>query len=246
MSTNVVMPQLGESVVEGTIGKWLKQIGDPIEQYEPIMEVITDKVTTEIPSPAAGTLLQILVPEGTTVKAGTVLALIGAKGEQAAASPVPVYAATAATPTAPSPAGARNGEHEHNGHGARRLTPVVARMIAEHHISDAELGTIRDLVREAASRKKTSKRSSPGAARRRRSPRPPQTFRRGNNPAPASCSGRRKRSLAHPPLLRGRRNRRPPSKRRRPRRARETLSRSLRCAKRSPITWSAPRRSPRT
>ena len=59
MTTNIVMPQLGESVVEGTVGKWLKQVGDKIEQYEPVMEVITDKVTTEIPSPASGTLLQI-------------------------------------------------------------------------------------------------------------------------------------------------------------------------------------------
>ena len=76
MATNVVMPQLGESVVEGTVGKWFKQVGDKIEQYESILEVVTDKVTTEIPSPAAGTLLQILVQEGTTVKAGTVIAII--------------------------------------------------------------------------------------------------------------------------------------------------------------------------
>ncbi len=82
MATNVVMPQLGESVVEGTIGKWFKQVGDTIEQYESIMEVVTDKVTTEIPSPAAGTLLQITVPEGATVKAGTVLAVIGQPDEQ--------------------------------------------------------------------------------------------------------------------------------------------------------------------
>ncbi len=142
MPTNVVMPQLGESVVEGTIGKWFKQLGDRIEQYEPIMEVITDKVTTEIPSPAAGTLLQILVPEGATVKAGTVLALIGAQGETVPASPVPVPETAAAAPAAPPAAGANGGEPPHNGHGAPRLTPVVARMIAEHHITDAELATI--------------------------------------------------------------------------------------------------------
>ena len=81
MATNVVMPQLGESVVEGTVGKWFKKIGDKIDLYEPIMEVVTDKVTTEIPSPAAGTLLQIVVPEGTTVKANTVVAVIGEPGE---------------------------------------------------------------------------------------------------------------------------------------------------------------------
>jgi pyruvate/2-oxoglutarate dehydrogenase complex dihydrolipoamide acyltransferase (E2) component len=158
MATNVVMPQLGESVVEGTVGKWLKQVGDKIEQYEPIMEVVTDKVTTEIPAPAAGTMLQIVVPEGATVKAGTVVAVIGAQGEkvptapagpqaaatgsQSAAAPAP---APSARPPAPVPAGTTP-EHPsgepHNGHGTKRLTPVVARMISENNISDAELGTI--------------------------------------------------------------------------------------------------------
>src|SRR5512140_341810 len=96
MATNVVMPQLGESVIEGTVGKWLKQAGDAVEQYESIMEVITDKVTTEIPAPASGTLLQILVPEGETVKAGTVLAVIGQPGEKVSA------------PSTPGSAGARD------------------------------------------------------------------------------------------------------------------------------------------
>ncbi len=145
MATNVVMPQLGESVVEGTVGKWLKQIGDKIEQYEPVMEVVTDKVTTEIPAPAAGTLLQILVPEGATVKAGTVLAVIGAQGEQVASSPPP-SAEKSAEPAASSPAKGRDGgEVKGSGNGqsgAKRLTPVVARMISENNISDAELATI--------------------------------------------------------------------------------------------------------
>ncbi len=147
MATNVVMPQLGESVVEGTVGKWLKQIGDPIEQYEPVMEVVTDKVTTEIPAPAAGTLLQILVPEGATVKAGTVLAVIGAQGEPVAAPAGSKGAASAATaPASPAPASAaptRGGDGGGNGHGgAKRLTPVVARMISENNISEAELADI--------------------------------------------------------------------------------------------------------
>lgn len=134
MATNVVMPQLGESVIEGTVGKWLKRVGERVEQYEPILEVVTDKVTTEIPSPASGTLLQILVNEGVTVKAGTVLAVIGAAGETipapSPAVPTPVASSAAVTPT-PTPA------------RASRFTPVVARMIAEHHITDAELATIR-------------------------------------------------------------------------------------------------------
>src|SRR5512142_2354831 len=124
MATNVVMPQLGESVVEGTIGKWFKQVGDKIEQYEAIMEVVTDKVTTEIPSPAAGTLLQILVPEGATVKAGTVLAMIGAAGEQpqgggetapqpaAQVNPQPAAPASSAPMPSAQPANAPQGAPE--------------------------------------------------------------------------------------------------------------------------------------
>ena len=79
------MPQLGESVVEGTITKWLKAVGDPVEEYEALLEVNTDKVDTEMPSPASGVLLARLVEEGTLVHAGTVLAWIGAPGEKIAA-----------------------------------------------------------------------------------------------------------------------------------------------------------------
>ncbi|MGB8648094.1 MAG: biotin/lipoyl-containing protein, partial [Anaerolineae bacterium] len=163
MATNVVMPQLGESVVEGTVGKWLKQVGDPIELYESVMEVVTDKVTTEIPAPAAGTLLQILIPEGETVKAGTVLAVIGQPNEQVAAptsiasanAPQEAAAgrnvaapasATAAPETPRAPALAPSvtsgeGGKKSNG-GAMRLTPVVARMISEYTITQDELQTI--------------------------------------------------------------------------------------------------------
>jgi 2-oxoglutarate dehydrogenase E2 component (dihydrolipoamide succinyltransferase) len=81
MTTNVLMPQLGESVVEGTVSKWLKREGEAIKEYDPILEVNTDKVDTEIPAPATGTLLKVFVPEGTTVKAGTLLAVIGQPGE---------------------------------------------------------------------------------------------------------------------------------------------------------------------
>lgn len=81
MPVQVIMPQLGESVDEGTISKWLKEIGDEVKEFEPLLEVITDKVDTEIPSPAEGTVLAILVSEGTTVNAGTLLAWIGGEGE---------------------------------------------------------------------------------------------------------------------------------------------------------------------
>ncbi len=84
MATEVIMPQLGESVVEGTITKWLKAVGDPVEEYEALLEVNTDKVDTEVPSPASGVLLARLVEEGTLVHAGALLAWIGASGEQIA------------------------------------------------------------------------------------------------------------------------------------------------------------------
>lgn len=155
MSTNVVMPQLGESVVEGTVGKWLKNVGDPIAQYEPIMEVITDKVTTEVPAPAAGTLLQILVPEGTTVKAGTTVALIGQPDESIALitqSPVsglqsPVPGLQSPVSTLQSPVSnlqslKPTGSGLPMGSARNRFTPVVARMIAEYNIGDAELQAI--------------------------------------------------------------------------------------------------------
>lgn len=145
MPTNVVMPQLGESVVEGTVGKWFKQVGDKIEQYEPIVEVITDKVTTEIPSPASGTLTQVAVSEGTTVKAGTVLAVIGGAGEPAPAPSIPTQAAPSAPTASLSPAAVAKPQAAapvQRGDGAKRLTPVVARMISEYNISDTELGSI--------------------------------------------------------------------------------------------------------
>lgn len=81
MPIQVLMPQLGESVIEGTVSKWLKDIGDEIEEFEPLLEVNTDKVDSEIPSPAGGKILAILVKEGTTVEAGTLLAWIGEEGE---------------------------------------------------------------------------------------------------------------------------------------------------------------------
>ncbi len=137
MPTNIVMPQLGESVVEGTVGKWLKNVGDTVALYEPIMEVVTDKVTTEVPSPAAGTLTQILVPEGETVKAGTVVAIIG-QAEQVAAS----LTESPNHPTTSNQSPVSSPQSPANGSARNRFTPVVARMIAEFNISDAELRTI--------------------------------------------------------------------------------------------------------
>ena len=113
--TDVQMPQMGESIVEGTLTKWLKKAGDRVERDEPLFEISTDKVDTEIPSPAAGTLAEILVQEGVTVGINTVVARINdgaGNGAQAAApaaaapAPAPPAAAPAPAPAAAAPAAA--------------------------------------------------------------------------------------------------------------------------------------------
>ena len=111
MATSVTMPALGESVTEGTVTTWLKQVGDTVELDEPIVEVSTDKVDSEVPSPVAGVLLEILVPEDETVDVGTEIARIGDASE-ASAAPAASAAAPVAAPAAPvtapveAPAGA--------------------------------------------------------------------------------------------------------------------------------------------
>jgi pyruvate dehydrogenase E2 component (dihydrolipoyllysine-residue acetyltransferase) len=97
MSTNVMMPQMGESIAEGTIVRWIKRVGDAIDKDEPLFEISTDKVDAEIPSPGAGVLLEIKVKEGETVPVNSVVAVIGGAGEKAAA-PAPAAAAGGAPP----------------------------------------------------------------------------------------------------------------------------------------------------
>lgn len=147
MSFTVTMPQLGETVTEGTILRWAKQVGDAISEDEILLEISTDKVDTEVPSPTAGTILEILVPEGETVAVGTPLVVIGAAGEKAgaaapeAAAPVPAEPATevvisttpteapaaAAVSTPPAPVPASAGD-------LGMLSPVVRRLAAEHGV----------------------------------------------------------------------------------------------------------------
>jgi 2-oxoisovalerate dehydrogenase E2 component (dihydrolipoyl transacylase) len=130
--TSVKMPQLGESITEGTISRWLKQPGDQVKKYEALVEVITDKVNAEVPAPLAGVLKEIKVKEGTTVTVGTEIAVI----EES----VPATAA-ATKPAVPLPVvgegnvGASTESHT-------RLSPAVRALIEEHRISDAELSRI--------------------------------------------------------------------------------------------------------
>src|SRR5580698_9059654 len=103
--TDVVMPQMGESIVEGTLTKWLKKTGDKVERDEPLFEISTDKVDTEIPSPVAGTLGELLVQEGQTVQVNAVVARIsdGDGGAAPAPPPAPATPEVAAAPPPPSP-----------------------------------------------------------------------------------------------------------------------------------------------
>jgi 2-oxoglutarate dehydrogenase E2 component (dihydrolipoamide succinyltransferase) len=131
--TEVVMPQMGESIFEGTITKWLKKPGDAVQQDEPLFEISTDKVDAEIPSPAAGTLAEIKVEAGTTVQINTLVALInagGAAGAAPAAKPAPAAAA-------PAPAETETDEAE-SGERARS-SPLVRKIAKENNVDLAKV-----------------------------------------------------------------------------------------------------------
>jgi 2-oxoglutarate dehydrogenase E2 component (dihydrolipoamide succinyltransferase) len=162
-AVDVVMPQMGVSVSEGTITRWLKQEGEQIEADEPLLEISTDKVDTEVPSPASGTLTQILVQEGETVDVGTKLGQIGgsataeapaaesapepeaaapaepataeAAAEAEAASPAETPAPTAPEPSAAPPAAAL----QPSGNGKAFVSPVVARIASEHGVDPSQV-----------------------------------------------------------------------------------------------------------
>jgi pyruvate dehydrogenase E2 component (dihydrolipoamide acetyltransferase) len=162
-AVDVVMPQMGVSVSEGTITRWLKHEGEHVEADEPLLEISTDKVDTEVPSPGSGTLTQILVQEGQTVEVGTKLGQIGgAAGAPAAAEDAPPEPATAEaaaeaaaagpaesmTPTAeqveearpaPEPARETTGDGDASGNGKAFVSPVVARIASEHGVDPGQV-----------------------------------------------------------------------------------------------------------
>src|SRR5688500_12423536 len=102
MPTQVVMPQMGESIAEGTIVRWIKKVGENVDRDEPLFEISTDKVDAEIPSPAAGTLLDIAVKEGETVAVNSVVATIGAAGEKPGGTGAAGATSASAAETAPA------------------------------------------------------------------------------------------------------------------------------------------------
>ena len=162
MPTNVIMPQMGESVAEGTVVKWLKKVGERVERDEPLFEISTDKVDAEIPSPTAGVLTKILVKENETVEVNTVVAEIDGesagvappeeKPKAAAPKPAPAGLGTTGTPAAlpPSPpaatshpqAAARDSAtapaSQHDGEKIRS-SPLVRRIASEHHVDLARV-----------------------------------------------------------------------------------------------------------
>ena len=159
-AVDVVMPQMGVSVSEGTVTKWLKQEGEQVEADESLLEISTDKVDTEVPSPASGTLTQILVQEGETVDVGTKLAVIGGDGAAAAPKedvPEPATAQAAAesaavsdgpsTPSAdtveeatPAPAAASETTEEASStNGKTFVSPVVAKIASEHGVDPSQV-----------------------------------------------------------------------------------------------------------
>ena len=139
---NIIMPQLGETVTEGTVTKWYKKAGDFIKADETLFDVETDKVSTEIPSPVAGVVSEICVAEGVTAKVGVTLAVIAESG--AAAKP-PAPAAAAVLPAATAAVMAGHTRLAPRGHAADRLSPVVRRLIAERNLDVSLItGTGRD------------------------------------------------------------------------------------------------------
>lgn len=166
MAISIVVPQLGESVAEGTVAKWLKAVGDKVRKEEPIVEIQTDKINVEIPSPAEGTLAAIVVAEGTTVLVGTEIGSISGAGEaagapaaaapaRAAAAASSAPAASASAPAAPAPPSAPvavasgdagNGFASATGLGhddERTLSPAVRRLMRENNVTIAEVQSIR-------------------------------------------------------------------------------------------------------
>jgi pyruvate dehydrogenase E2 component (dihydrolipoamide acetyltransferase) len=150
-AVDVVMPPMGVSVSEGTVTKWLKQEGETVEADEPLLEISTDKIDTEVPSPASGTVTQILVQEGETVEVGTKLAQIGGAGaasEPAAAAPPavepepveqPVEQPAAVAPSAPTAPSPVPPVEQPTGNGKAFVSPVVARIASEHGVDPGQV-----------------------------------------------------------------------------------------------------------
>ncbi len=146
MPTNVVMPQMGESIAEGTIVRWIKKVGEDVDRDEPLFEISTDKVDAEIPSPVSGRLAEIRVKEGETVPVNSVVAIIGAAGETITAepnvspAPAPNAQASATAPAAEDEAADADAEGEGADEPHRqKSSPVVRRIAREHNVDISKI-----------------------------------------------------------------------------------------------------------
>src|SRR5215470_12707444 len=147
MPTDVIMPQMGESIFEGTITKWLKKPGDKVQRDEPLFEISTDKVDAEIPAPASGVLQEIKVTEGNTVQVNTVVGVIGDGDGAAPSAPSKTAAPAPSTPAPakkeapappPQPAVQANGEAETDESDVRS-SPLVRKLAREHNVDLARI-----------------------------------------------------------------------------------------------------------
>jgi pyruvate dehydrogenase E2 component (dihydrolipoamide acetyltransferase) len=152
MAHDVVMPQMGESIAEGTVSKWLKNVGDKVERDEPLLEISTDKVDAEIPSPAAGVLTEILAKEGDTVPVNAVVARIAAEGEasgQKSAGEAPAPEVQQEAPAAaPQPEAPAADEPKPRTEATRPETPATPPVNAQ--VSDAVSSTVNEQITDAA------------------------------------------------------------------------------------------------
>jgi pyruvate dehydrogenase E2 component (dihydrolipoamide acetyltransferase) len=155
LATDVVMPQMGESIAEGTIVRWIKKVGDPIDKDEPLFEISTDKVDAEIPSPGAGVVLEITVKEGETVPVNSVVARIGAKGEQpsagasTAAAAMPAEAPAAAPGTGPDGAGVTAGPTAVAGVPVQQGTGVAPQALSPQRMTEPVSSSVSSGARSA-------------------------------------------------------------------------------------------------
>jgi 2-oxoglutarate dehydrogenase E2 component (dihydrolipoamide succinyltransferase) len=186
---DVIMPQMGESIAEGTVSRWLKKVGEPVKRDEPILEISTDKVDAEIPAPASGVLAEIKVSEGTTVEVQTVIAVIETDGAGAAALPAraeppatakaaappaepPVAAPVGAKPAPAAPAARAPAPETADARLRARSTPLVRRIAAEHQVEIADVAgtghagrvTKKDILSYIDSGRRGPVRAAPSAA----------------------------------------------------------------------------------
>ncbi|HLO97288.1 MAG TPA: dihydrolipoamide acetyltransferase family protein [Fimbriimonas sp.] len=144
MRVEILMPELGESVHEGTVSRWLKNVGDTVKEDEPIVEIMTDKVNTELQAPASGVLAEIAIAEGATVKVFEAMGFIETDASAAAAAPKPAEKPKVEeTPTAAPAAASATIVEQISTSGRLWVTPIVRSMAKENNISDAQLASIK-------------------------------------------------------------------------------------------------------